>query len=520
MIQRLLFVAAAATATLSAQIPTALFTGRFPFTGLDAASERPGGAINRLEEFDISFVVPVPGTTARTLLSSTTMQCYLGDGNNDGVYTKFAGWKTYFQQIGVGGVFVKAADRGNVTWDKVWFTVRRNAAAAGTASPGALQLEVLTNNGTTPQTLVPGDWIRLLPNGNVEFFLTAAQLVAAVGTQPGAGNIGAGALLQSATGDLYYAPVDGGHWVNGNGGAVLAQDGAILKIDAANIAYDSSGNVLSLAPNSARVLINEALAGPASTVTIRTMVTNSGAMSRDGTPVVATGIYGKTNGLAFDPNGGTFLPTYPDSTGAYNPEPNLLWVSEAASYASTVFSTNNNGSVAVINGFPCGSLTPGVPADGSWFGVGFDYANFQPTVLGFTLIDNLPAAPLQIDQNNFGSLPITATQPTWDVDVFGPPNTAVFGLLTLGPTSAGTFVPALPLAVLPPLFTPNSFSELFLLSATATLGVTITDALGYGTISLPNPNTGGFTGISFVSQAVALTPSGLQLSTPLLTQMQ
>src|SRR5262245_11882622 len=158
---RCLLVSCALAATGPAQVQTILFTGRFPFVSSDAPNERPGGAITRLEEFDLSYVLPVPGVPARTLLPTTAMQCYLGDGNNDGIYTKFANWKTYFQAINIGGIFVKAADRASVTWDKVYFTVRRNAAATSTASPGALQIEVLTNGGATSQTLLPGDYVRL-----------------------------------------------------------------------------------------------------------------------------------------------------------------------------------------------------------------------------------------------------------------------------------------------------------------------------------------------------------------------
>jgi hypothetical protein len=117
-------------AAADAQIHSVLFTGRFPFVSRGSVNERPGGAISRMEEFDISMALPLPGgsTVATTLLPSTAMQCYLGDGNNDGVYTKFHNWKTYFQAINIGGVFVKAADRANASWDKVFFTLRRNAA--------------------------------------------------------------------------------------------------------------------------------------------------------------------------------------------------------------------------------------------------------------------------------------------------------------------------------------------------------------------------------------------------------
>ena len=67
---------------------------------------------------------------------------------------------------------------------------------------------VFTNGGTAVHTLVPGDWIRLRPNGNVEFFMTASQLAVAAGAPPATGISvpGAHALLQTAAGDLYYVP--------------------------------------------------------------------------------------------------------------------------------------------------------------------------------------------------------------------------------------------------------------------------------------------------------------------------
>jgi hypothetical protein len=514
-------------AAADAQIHSVLFTGRFPFVSRGSVNERPGGAISRMEEFDISMALPLPGgsTVATTLLPSTAMQCYLGDGNNDGVYTKFHNWKTYFQAINIGGVFVKAADRTNASWDKVFFTLRRNAAATGAAAVGGLQFEVLTNNGTTPYTMVPGDWVRLLPNGNVEFFMTAAQLAVAVGAQSGAATIGAGALLQAANGDLYYSPVDGSHWVNGNqSGVVNAQDGAILKIDAANIVYDASGNVASFAPNSARLLINESVGGPGSTLHVRQIVLNAGGMDRAGNPLAVAGVYGKTCGLAFDPNGGTWTPSFPDATGAFNPEPNLLWVSDPGSYGGTIFSTAfngaTNGSIAVINGALCGSTTPGVPADGAWLGVNLDAPNFQPTLMGFTLVDGIVNTGLLLDQNNFGSLPVAATQPNWEMDIFGTPFTPAFVLLDLGPSLPGMAVPSIPISLLPPILTADSWKDLFFTTSPVTMGVTVLDSFGYGTVSIPNPNTGGFTGFTFMAHALALQPTAFQLSSPVLVQLQ
>lgn len=156
---RLILAAAAFACVAQAQLQTVLFTGRFPAVSLDSVNERPGGAITRLDEFDINHLIPAPGNAARSLLPSTTLQTYLGDGNNDGNYTKFAGFKTYFENIQIGGLFVKAADRAAVTWDKVFFTVRDNVVGK--------DIEVLTAGGTTVRTLVAGDWLRQIGRAHV-----------------------------------------------------------------------------------------------------------------------------------------------------------------------------------------------------------------------------------------------------------------------------------------------------------------------------------------------------------------
>lgn len=519
---RLLAVFAACTALAVAQQQTILFTGRFAHTSRDSVNERPNGAITRLEEFDFGFATPdaVNGAIARSLLPATAMQCYLGDGNNDGVFTKFAGWKSSaFQDINIGSLFVKAADRSAVTWDKVFFTLRRNAASTAGGGVGTRQLEVLTNNGTVPYTLVPGDWLRLLPNGNVEFFMTQAQLQVAVGAQLGTSTIGAGSLLQAANGDLYYAPVDGGHWVNGNQGPVFAQDGGICKIEAASITYDAFGNVASFAPNSARVLINASAAGTISNLTTRQIVVNAGAVDRFGNLLAGTSL-GKNCGLAFDPNGGTWTPSYPDFSGTANQEPNLLYVGNGGALAGSIFSTANNGSLAVINGVQCGSNVVGTPATGAWLGLNQDANNFLPSLMGFTLCDAIAEQPLVLDQNGFARLGQQATTANWDFDVHGTPNTPVFVLIDLGIGLPGGPSPSVPLGFLPPLFTSDSWDDVFLLSSPQPLGLVLTDGFGYAPITFPNPNTGAFTNFMFMLQAIALQPTAFQLSTPLLVQMQ
>lgn len=498
---------------LPGQSQSILFTGRFPFVSLSSPNERLGGSASRLEEFDFSYVTPGAGAAARSLLPATAMQCYLGDGDNNGNYTKFRGLKTYFEALQIGGLFVKARDKATVDAHKVFFTVRDNVTA---------NIEVFTNNGTAVSVLRPGDWVRLLPNGNVEFFMTADQLDVAAGPPNTGGTSvrGAHALLQTAGGDLYYVPVQGGHWVNGNGPTpVFANDGAIVKIDAASITYDGNGNIASFAPNSARLILEEVNVGPsANPVSVRTMVVASGAQNRDGTPVVAAGIYGKTVGIDLDPNGGTFTSAYPDSANNFTQEPNLVFASDAGSYAGTIFSTASNGSVAVINGVTCGSVSPGVPATGSWLGVQFDYANFQPSLMSLVLVPALRYEPLVLDMPDFGA--VTTTQATIDIDVQAQPNQFVFVLGEVGPAAPGGFPLSTPISLFPPVFSADSYRDLFVGPNSASIGFAVCNFAGFGTVSLINFHGGRFTNATIVLQAAGIGNGNFQTSNPVMLQLK
>ena len=289
-----------------------IFTGRFPFKSLDAVNERVGGSINALDEFDFSVVTPGSGAFARSLQPATAHQAYFGDSNADGNSTKFFGFKTYFQNIQMGGVFVKNADKASPRHDKVFFTVRSNAAP--------LQFEAFINNATAVHVLRPGDFVRFTGNGNLEFFVTQDQLDIAAGppSPTGVSAKGASAMCQDAAGNLYYSPASGGHWLNWTTPQVFANDGAIVQIDAANITYDANGNVAAIAPNCARLLIEEVTAGLSpSPLSLRQMATNSGAQDRTGAPIVIAGIFGKVSGLDFDPNGSPCGPTGNECLSGY-----------------------------------------------------------------------------------------------------------------------------------------------------------------------------------------------------------
>jgi hypothetical protein len=506
--------AAFVLATQLAAQNSLLFTGRFPFVSLDAINERPGGAITQLEEFDFSLVTPAAGASARTLMPTTGHQAYVGDANGDGNYTEFFGLKTYFEQLQVAGVFVKHADKAFTTWDRVWFTVRDNVGQ---------DIVAFIAGGTGTVALRPGDFVRFAGNGDLEYFITQDQLDTAAGLAPAGQSTtkGASAICQDAAGNLYYSPPTGGQWVNGNqGGPYFANDGSIVMIDAASITYDAAtGNVVSVAPNSAHLLWEEINGGPGTApVGIRQMVTNSGASDRTGGPIQVAGIFGKISGLDLDPAGTTNQAAFPDASGNFPTVPDFVFTSDAGSYAGTIFSTAGNGTVATINGVVCGSTTPGIAADGSWLGVQLDLANFQPSLMGLAVVDALPYQPLTLDMNDFGAL--GQTQANWDIDLHGTPGMLTFIIAQLGPSAPGSYPTSVPAAFVPVSFTADSHPQIFVAAPPSTLGFVVPDQNGYGTLSFGNPSSPAIVGLTLMLQAAGMATPLIQASNPLLMQLK
>ncbi len=514
---RLPFLVLAALAVpLSAQ-NSLIFSGRFPFQGLDTPNERSNGSINRLEEFDFSVVTPSATAVARTLQPATAHQAYLGDSNLDGNYTKFAGFKTYFQNIQLGGLFVKSADKAFVTADKVWFTVRSNAAP--------LQIEAFANNGTTTLVIRPGDFVRFAGNGNLEHFITQDQLDIAAGLPPaGFTSVkGASAMCQDGLGNLYYSPSQGGQWINGmSSGAALANDGAIVMIPASAIGYDTAGNVTSVLANSARILIEENTLGPGlAPISVRQMVLNAQCFDRTGIPIAVAGIFGRVAGLDLDPNGGTFTPNWPDAAGSYIPAPNLVFASDAGSYAGTLFSTNNNGTAAVINGVTCASTASGVAATGSWLGVRLDAVNFQPSLMGLIVVGQLPYEPATLDMPNFGAINSVATQANIEIDVHATPTSFTILLADFNIAPSGGFAPSVPTIAVPLALRPFSHAQTFPIFAPTDLGLQLTDGNGYASYILANPHAGQFLGIPMVLQCGVLDLAGsITVTNPVQSQFK
>ncbi|MCB9883712.1 MAG: hypothetical protein H6834_18125 [Planctomycetes bacterium] len=361
-----ILAAAATAAALGAQAKTLLFTGRY-----DMVSTEGGQTIlDAIRGHDIAAVTPGAGATAWSMIPSTSIQAMAGDIDGDGSVSQLSGVLSYSSgAFDICGPFVKWADKTNFSPSKVFFTVQVYSGTSAT-------LTVAANN--KPVALRPGDFVRFLPSGEVEYFITQDLIMKAAGTQTGAWAPGANCLTQDKDGNLYFSPAygvtnsgggpAGGIWIEKGlpSGTHYTYDAGIVAIDKADITYDAKGNVVDVKAASAKVVMNE-INNPTNQPNVRDLCKNSGAKDDLGCPTDITFWMG---GLDIDPNGGTFV-DWNNIT-----RPNLIFTvvrsafQTCGSWKGTVHSTamyqQQLGSIAVVNGVQLGSMTK---ADASWLGL-------------------------------------------------------------------------------------------------------------------------------------------------------
>ncbi len=498
---------------LTAQNKTLLFTGRFPAVSLDVANERVGGSVTQVQARDLGAVTPATGAYATSWVPTTSHQAFMGDPDAVGNYTKFDGLTTYFEGFHFAGCFVKDGDKKKGDPRLIYYTVRDDKGKG---------MLVFTNNGAKTHTLLEGDFFRWLSNGDVEFFMTQALFDKAAGLPPAGMSTspGASAMCQDAAGNLYFSPAGGGAWYHGNGystGPEFVNDGAIIMIAAKDITYDTKGNVADLAPDCAMILFGEVAKGPLGLPDVRTMVANAGALDFNGTPIAITA---NLVGLEIDPNGGSVQASFPlgDPPNQTTQQvPNFIFSFDNGTWGGTIFSTaqkfSSLGSIAVINGVACGSdSTSGVPADGSWLGLKVDTSNFQPTMMGIALIDDI-GTPVVMDMPNHGS--ISLADPTIDWDIQAAPNSAAFFSLSVGPNANGLFAGSFDLGA---LFPAPGWNTIFTLSNPASFGLGVTSPTGYVSLSIPNPQNPAASGQSLLAHAIVIDKANILISNPV--QMQ
>lgn len=512
-----ILAAVAAAPAVQAQAKTILFTGRYDMT----STEGGASVLDDIRGHDITAVTPGTGATAFSMMASTTLQARAGDIDADGSVSQLSGVVPYSNFL-ISGPFVKYADKTNFSPDKVYFTVKYGAA------PTPLPTFKVSSNGKSV-ALRTGDFVRFLPNGQVEFFITQDQIMKAAGTQTGAWGLGANCIAQDKDGNIYFAPahsitnsgtsVAGGMWLE-NGlpnGKIYAYDAAIVCIPKAAITYDTNGNVADVKAASAKIVANE-VGNPTSQPNVRDMCKNSGAKDDKG---CATDITFWMGGIDIDPNGGTFK----DWNNI--DRPNLIFTVVRSAYQtcgswkgtvhSTALFTGQLGSIAKINGVSMGSTTT---ADASWLGLkDSSTLSSSPLLQGLCWVEaglgvkaphGMPAA----DAGGKDGVFTVGTDPTVDLAVQGvvarfPIVISFGGGATKGGLLTGVDVSA----------NFGGYGMFFTPLAWTVFPGGATDAKGQASYAFPLPNDATLKGVNLVWQFLGLTTSNsFDLTPPISTE--
>lgn len=513
-----LLAAAVAAPMLVAQNKTLLFTGRY-----DMVSTEGGASVfDAIRGHDIAAVTPGAGATAFSLLPSTALQALAGDIDGDGSVSQLS-TITPYSRYGIAGPFVKWKDKTNFSADKVYFTVKYNSAAA------PIPTFKVSSNGKS-YDLRTGDFVRFLPSGEVEFFITQDQIMKAAGRQSGAWGLGASCIAQDKDGNIYFSPansitnsgtsVAGGMWIEKGlpSGRQYAYDAAIVVIPAADITYDSKGNVSDVKAASAMLVANE-IGNPTNQPNVRDMCKNSGAKDDKG---CVTDITFWMGGLDIDPNGGTFK----DWNNV--DRPNLIFTVVRSAFRacgswkgtvhSTALNTGQLGSIATVNGVTMGSTTM---ADASWLGVQDGKTlGASPLLQGLCWVEaklnaKAPHGIAIADAGGTDGVYTVGTDPTVELAVQGSmarfPVAAISfgGGATKGSVLAGVDVTA----------TIKGYGLFYPPVAWTVFPGSATDARGQAAYKFPLPNDHGLKGVNLVWQFVTLGTS-LNITAPISTEFK
>ncbi len=274
-------------------------------------------AAGTLLDDEIGLVTPLPGAAygASPFLSLSTQWAFLGDHDADGDFVESG-----------------SAAPGNEPDAILIHRLRPAPAVWGPRDVFVSKASDLT------RAWEDGDVFRFSGQGTLEFFLTEAQVLVAIGQTGANDNVDVDAICMDASGDLFLS-FDATETVNGSS----AEDGSIVFIPAAAITYDANLDVSSIAAGAAVVLANES--------DIAALIVASGVRdARGATPPTTTSDV-ELSALEIDPNGGTF-------TSPLDPNlvvPNLLFSWDDADNDGAVLSTAGGGSFAVVNGVPLAS---------------------------------------------------------------------------------------------------------------------------------------------------------------------
>jgi hypothetical protein len=400
-------------------------------------------ALGMCAEDEVYSVTPAGAVglySAHTYMGRVVQWAYVGDADLDG---RFVDSSTAAPGGDIDAVFVRQGDTGPFTPRDIF----------------------ISKEGTDGMAVgfEDGDVFRYAgPNGALEFFVTEALLLPAVG---GTSSWDTNAICQSAAGDLFLST----NTANG-----VIGDGDIAYIPASAITYDANGNVSAITAGSAVMLATEA--------ELEAVAAASGMLSSVG-GTVGTSI-SELSALEIDPNGGTWTPASSGLT-----VPNLLFSWGDYSNDGAIISTAGGGQIPLINGVP---MADPIATQGIQVGI-------TPGSTGIYGLEGLALIPQQAPELALENYPVdlhtsTGTGASWhQVEVGGAlPNNLTMCFVAVGPLGPGGVVQSVFVGG-GEFFIGTFFMQFMPIS---------TDPLGYGQINFVIPPTPSLVGANITFQVI------------------
>lgn len=471
----LTFLASAVLATASATAQGPNFLTTFS-TGESNISTSGGTVLGSLRPNEINFVDfvsgPCTGVSAEKWLPRTCSHVMAGDEDGDGTYFR----PNIFGRIDA--VLALSTWLAPVPWETQRTAFWSPRQPMGTAI-------------STP--FRPGDVARIVngPDGTIEYFMRQEQFNTALGLPP-ATPINVDAIAFQPNYGIFFSLADD-IVANTTCGPLLVRDGDVLCIPGGMFSTGGGLLITGVAPSSAVVIYNEAA--------MNSFTVNAQVTDRFG--ACLTGV-GDTTALEVDTLGP--VTSIVICTGATLRIPTLIYACENGTGAS-VLTTRTGGQ---IYNTPCGLAGTGCgsgPTFGPQWGI-------QPT-------SALVGAPSYVNGLAFTRTCVSVLEPQQHVmNVF--PVGAPFGanmvdynspffeliLISLPPPTIPTSV------TVAPLYSANCFPDLY----TTPVISWVTVPAGFG--SFPTPAIPALWTGKVLFQGVGFAPSGLELSTPAVIDVQ
>ncbi len=453
--------------SLTAQVPDSfLFTTTGTETTLSGSSGTSLAAINPNEILFVSPGYPTCATfSAEKFAPRTALNTLTGDADGDGAY-----WEP--GQFGAIDAIMLKPGFYEPTLRNTYF------------SPATDLLPVVSGG----VGLRAGDVGAIVPDGQIDYFITAEQIQMALGMPITPITVNIDAISVDRQFGIFFSLED--NTPVGLCGATLVRDGDILMLPLTAFTYDSNFNVAAVVPNSAVIVYSE--------IQMNAFVTNAQVTNR----------FGVCQSLIIDTDA-----IYVDNSVIVG---TVTWCGNTYPIPSILFAGQSLTGASVLDTIAGGRIHPGTCSQlGTTCGWGptlGDQMGLLPTAATVGCPSSVNALALQRSCTFVleSPAPVGLAPSTMTIDVHAPAGaTNVWLLAGLAPAAPGSVVASLPF-----WFGIGCFPDFFPV-ATLTMGSVPLDAQGFGTYTSPMI----IAPVDVIWQGVWLSASGVMLSTPATTEL-